>query len=88
MIKLEHQLWEQELRHNQEIVIWFERSEGWKRIVHMWVHLMAKTEITAGLTGDALIEAVHENSEYYIEIQKEIDKAQLLDETLSERFKS
>jgi hypothetical protein len=88
MIKSEHQLWEQELRHNKEIVLWFERSERWKTIVHMWVHLMAKTEVTAGLTGDALIEAVHENSEYYIEIQKEIQKAQLLDDSFSEKFKS
>ena len=88
MIKSEHQLWEQELRHNQEIVLWFERLERWKMIVHMWVHLMAKTEITAGLTGDALIDAVHENSEYYIEIQKEIEKAQLLDDSFSEKFKS
>lgn len=74
-----NKLWEQELRHNREIVLWSQRSERWKKIVLMYEQLMEDTRRTTGLNGDQLLDAVCRNSNLYMEINNEIDKAHLID---------
>jgi hypothetical protein len=78
-MKKEDQLWEQELFHNKEIVLWSQRSQRWKNIVLMYEELMENTRRTAGLHGEQLVDAVCRNSNLYLEIQNEIDKAHVID---------
>jgi hypothetical protein len=75
----DQEIWEQELRHNREIVLWSQRSQRWKNIVLMYEELMENTRRSTGLQGDQLLDAVCRNSDLYLEIQNEIDKAHVID---------